>query len=929
MSILLHLTAGLRSLFRRRELDQDLDDEVRHFIEMATQENMRAGMARAQAERAARVAFGGVESAKEGVRAAGWESHVDSLIRDVRYALRGVRRNPGFTTVVVLTLALGIGANTAMFSVVNAVMLRPLPYGNAQDLVMMWTDDVKRGLHEEGTAYITITDWRKQAQTLSDIAFFSTMSTVLSGASNTQERERTRSAYVSANLFRVLGAQPLLGRTITDDEEASGARVAVISYELWVKRYGGDSAILGKMLDVETAPKFYPAAPQIIGVMPPAFNFPDKSTEFWTPATTYWRWARESYERNPAWARRWTAIGRMRAGRRADDVRRDMAVVASRLAATYPSTLPDFPGYAVNVVPIMDHVAGRTLQRTLWILLGAVGLVLLVACANIANLMLARGAVRQHEFAIRRALGAGRGRLVRQLLVESTTLAVLGGIVGLIVATSATKALAVSATLAIPRMEEIGIDGAVLAFGALASLVAGIAFGLVPALRLSQASPGESLREGTGHSTGGVRLRRTRGVLVVAECALAMVLLTGAGLLIRSLIHLQAVEPGFQPDGVLSMRVEFPRLPPPATTGRGPGSEMQFAAGREDALHQLAQRITGLPGAEAVAFDDNILIGRDDGDASIVIPGRASDSVTTGQLYVSAATPGFLELMRVPLVRGRYLTRADAAVKIRALWSGVNTGLPFAEKVARLIPEPVVVNETFTRRYFSNEDPIDKRFCIDPTNKTYCFVIVGVVRDMRRQGLDRQAIPEYFETALPFENAELLVRTRGDPLSAGPGISQLIRSAMPGSIVTRVTTVDRLLGALTAQRRFQTWLLAAFASLALALAAVGIYGVVQYAVSERTREIGVRIALGATPSNVLGLVIGQGMRTPAIGIALGVLASLVVTRLLAHLVFEVGTTDPTTFLSVAGILLAVALAACWIPAHRATRVDVSRALRQE
>lgn len=330
-----------------------------------------------------------------------------------------------------------------------------------------------------------------------------------------------------------------------------------------------------------------------------------------------------------------------------------------------------------------------------------------------------------------------------------------------------------------------------------------------------------------------------------------------------------------------------------------------------------------------MAFDDNILIGSDDANESIVIPGREIDSVSTGQLYVSAATPGFLELMRVPLVRGRYLTRADAAVKIRALWSGVNTGWSFAEKVARAIPEPVVVNETFARRYFLDQDPIDRRFCIDPTNKTYCFVIVGVVRDMRRQGLERRAIPEYFETALPSVNAELLVRTRGDPLSAAPAISQLIRSAMPGSIVTRVTTVDRLLGALTAQRRFQTWLLAAFASLALLLAAVGIYGVVHYAVSERTREIGVRIALGATPSNVLGLVIGQGMRTPAIGIALGVLASLLVTRLLAHLVFEVGTTDPTTFLSVAVILLVVAITACWFPARRATRVDVSRALRQE
>jgi predicted permease len=381
---------------------------------------------------------------------------------------------------------------------------------------------------------------------------------------------------------------------------------------------------------------------------------------------------------------------------------------------------------------------------------------------------------------------------------------------------------------------------------------------------------------------------------------------------------------------VLSVRVEFSRESPVLQAERinHARDAMAAATRREAALHELGQRIASIAGVEGVAFDDDIVIGND-ANESITIPGRPTDSLGTGQLYVSSATPGFLELMHVPLRRGRHLTRADAAVKIRALWHPVTTDMPLAEKEARAIPEPVVVNEAFVQRFFPGVDPVGMRFCIDPTNKTYWFVIVGVVADMRRQGLDRRAIPEYFETFLPMSNAELLVRTRGDPVAVAPTVRQIIASALPGTIVSAVTTVDRKIGDFSAQRRFQTWLLAIFAALALVLAAIGIYGVVHYAVAERTREIGVRIALGAATADVLRMVISQGMRLPLLGIGIGIVAALGLTRVMSHLLFDTAPTDPVTFAGVAVLLAGVAFVACYLPARRATRVDPVTALRQE
>ena len=928
MSLLRTITSGLRTLFRKEEVERELDDEVAQYVEAATEAHMRSGLSRAAAARAARIDLGGIETTKENVRSSGWDATVETLFRDVRYASRGLARNPGFTIVVVLTLALGIGVNTVMFSVVNAVMLRPLPYRDAGRLALVWTDDTRRALHAEPTAFATIVDWRNENRTFNDIAFYSAGRATLSG---TAGRERSRWAFVSGNLFSVLGVSPMRGRGIALNDETGAERVVVISHSLWQRRFGSDSSVIGKTLEVEeSGSKDGPVTMHIIGVMPAGFYFPDKQTEIWTPATTYWRFRRESIERFAPWARRWTSIGRLKPNVAVEDAQADLARIGNRLSATYQTDIPDFPGFTPNVVRILDAVAGRNTQSALWVLLGAVGLVLLVACANVANLLLARGATRQQEFAIRRAIGAARSRIVRQLVVESMLLATVGGVGGVLLAVVGTRALAVVAAGRVPRIEEIAIDTRVLLFAAVASLVAGIVFGVVPALRVSRTDASESLK--AGRQAGSVHIRRTRGLLIVAECALAMVLLTGAGLLLQSLNRVKSIAPGFDAANVLVVRVEFPLEAPPAAVERTQTSRIEAARarGREQLMNEMVARVAALPGVEGVGISDDMFVNGQ-GNTSITIPGHPTDSLGDGELNDGSVTPELFSTMRVPLRRGRYLTRDDAQTKIRALWSLVITDQSLREKEQRAIAEPVVVNEAFVRRFFPAEDPIGKRFCIDPTNKTYWYVIVGVVGDMHRQGLEKRAIPEYFGPFLPTPNgrADLIVRTQRDPVAALPAVRRALAAAIPNILIPTVSTADQQLGNFSAERDFQTWLLTTFATLALALAGVGIYGVVHYAVAERTREIGVRVAFGASPSDVMRLLVLRGMRTPVLGIALGLGAALGVTRLMSHLLFGVGAADPATFTMVALVLTGVSLLACYVPARQAKRVDPMTALRRE
>jgi putative ABC transport system permease protein len=927
------IRSGLRGLFRKDAVERDLDDEVMQYFELSVHEYMHSGLSREAAERRARIELGGLEATKERVRSSGWEASVEALLRDLRFAARGLCRNPAFTAVVVLTLALGVGVNTAMFSVVNAVMLRPLPYRDFKRLTLIWTDDTRRGLHQEGSAYRTILDWRNENRAFDDIGYFATnRSTLATTDAGTIIRERTRNAFVSANLFGVLGVAPIRGRVLSVDDESTAAHVAVISYGLWQRRFSGDPNVLGRTIDVDASGgKEGIVAIQIVGVMPRGFFFPDKLTELWTPATTYWRFQRESAERFAPDARRWTAIGRLKPGVSPSDARADLARIGQRLSTIYRSDVPDFPGFTASVVPILDFVTGKNTQSALWMLLGAVGLVLIVACANVANLLLARGAARHQEFVIRRALGAARSRLVRQLMVESMLLATIGGAFGLVLAVIATRMLGIVAANRVPRIDEMSVDIPVLAFAAVASAIAGIVFGVMPAFRVSRVESSEMLTT-KGSAGGTVRARQSRGLLVAAECAIAIVLLTGAGLLLRSLERLRSTEPGFDPSNVLAMRIEFPpeagpRAGEPAKTSL---AEPARARARKELLDDAATRLEAIPGVEEVGFIDDLFVNGQ-GNKSITIPGRAGDSLSTGELNEGFVSPGFFAALRVPLRRGRYLTRDDALTKIQALWSPISTDLSLADNERRSVPEPVVVNEAFARRFFPDEDPVGKRFCIDPTSKTYWYVIVGVVGDMHRQGLGKNAIPEYFGPFIPSPNGrvDVLVRTHRDPLAAAPTVRRLVTSAIPGVLIPSVSTAERQLGEFDATRNFQTWLFAVFATVAMTLAAVGVFGVVHYTVAERTREIGVRMALGARPADVTRLVISQGMRMPGVGIVLGSVASLWLTRLMSRFLFEVGATDAVTFAVVGLVLAAVAALACYVPARRAARTDVVTVLRQD
>ncbi len=501
-------------------------------------------------------------------------------------------------------------------------------------------------------------------------------------------------------------------------DEIDRAPVAVISHGFWQRWFAGRADILGQSLVVDDASKGGLGTLTVIGVMPPGFYFPDQLTEIWTPATTYWRFERERTERFPSWARRWTAVGRLSQGASMADARSELARIGHQLRAAHISTVPDFPGFDTTVLSALEFITGRSLQSTLWMLLGTVSLVLLIACLNVANLLLARGASRQQEFAVRRALGAGRGRMVRQLMFESMLLSLAGGALGTLVAAWGTRILGSAAAGFVPRIDEIASDWRVLVFATLTSMFAGLAFGLAPALRLSNADASGVLRDG-GRGTARPQVRRIRDLLVMTECALALILLTGAGLLLRSLGQVQSVDPGFDPLNVLAMRIEFPTEPPPTAEERRQTSQLApaRARGRSAMAAELIDRVRALSGVTSVGITDDMFLGGP-GNKSITIPGRSADESGSGELNDGSVTSGFFSALRVPLRRGRLITDDDVEKKIRALWSPVVTDMPLADKERLAVSEPVVVTEAFVRRFFPSEDPIGKKFCIDPTNKT-------------------------------------------------------------------------------------------------------------------------------------------------------------------------------------------------------------------
>ncbi len=801
---------------------------------------------------------------------------METLWQDLRFGFRMLAKSPGFTAVAVLTLALGIGANTAIFSVVNAVLLRPLDYSDPDQLYVLWGHHPQIG--REVASLPDFVDWREQNQSFEDLAAMSRRSMNLTGRG---EAERVIGARVSASLFPLLRVETIRGRAFSPEEDRPGAeRVAILSHGLWQRRFGSDPAFVGETITLDGE------SYAVIGVAPPEFQFPGR-VEVWIPL---------AMEVDPTERRGdfLLVLGRLKPGVTQEQAQAEMTTIAQRLEQQYPNSNTK---WGIEIVSLHEQVVGN-IRPALLVLLGAVGFVLLIACANVANLLLARAAAREKEIAVRAALGAGRGRLVRQLLTESLLVAIIGGALGLLLALWGIDILLALNPDDVPRLSGVGVDGWVLGFTLGISLLTGILFGLVPAVQISRPDLHESLKEG-GRTSGGSLRHRTRHILVVAEVALALVLLIGAGLMIRSFDRLQRVSPGFNPENLLTMRISLPPAKYP---------ERQHVLNFFD---QLLERVRSLPGVQSASTIDNPYIGGGGNYLSFIVEGQPTpplDQVVDAQ--VRSVTPGFHRMLGVPLLRGRSLTGQDGPGN-------------------RLV---CVINETMARRYFPDRDPLGQRVAFDgPDGQPRWREIVGVVGDVRQGGLDAEPYPEILlpEAQRTIPAITLMVRTANDPHTLAGAVRGEVQAMDPDQPVYAVRTMDDIMKASVAQRRFNMLLLGSFAAVALLLAAVGIYGVISYSVSRRTHELGIRMALGAQPRDIFKLVVGQGMVLVVIGVGIGLAASFGLTRFLSSLLFEVSTTDPATFAGVSLLLAAVALLACYIPARRATRVDPLVALRYE
>ncbi len=805
-----------------------------------------------------------------------------TIIRDIQYGIRMLVKSPGFTVVAVIALALGIGANSAIFSVVNAVLLRPLPFENPERLVTVLGKDEGDGSTGDTLSFPNIVDLRDQNQVFEHVAAYSGSSAFLM---NGDEPERVRGAIVTADLFPLLGVKPALGRTFTREEDKPGGpRVIVLSQQLWQRRFNSDPKIVGQQIKLQSG--MY----TVLGVMPAGFEFPFQTlkTEFWMPvSSSVQQSALEA--RGGVWLH---VVARLKPGATLTQAQAESNTIARRLSAQYPETNTE-AGFALK--SLHENLVGNV-RPALLVLLGAVGFVLLIACANVANLLLARAASRQKEIAIRTALGASRLRVIRQLLTESLLLSLLGGLFGLLFAFWGVDLLVAASPADLPRLGEIGLDARVLMFTLGMTLLTGIIFGLAPALQASHADVGESLKEGGRTGSEGARRNRVRSALVVVEVALSLVLLVGAGLLIQSFWRLLHVNPGFQADNVLTADVL-----------------MRAKAEQRAALFQdTLQRVAQLPGVEAVGAVHPLPLGGTFEAYTFRIEGRPP--APPGQEPAAdfrIVSPDYFRAMGIQLRRGRAFTERDNMDA----------------------PQTMIVNETFARRFFPDGDAIGQRVTAsDSDDETPPREIIGVVSDVRHAGLDAEAGPEYYISYLQTETPPRLTvvaRTAGDPVSLAQPLRGAIRQVDPNAPIFNVRTMNQLLAESVARRRFNMMLLGAFSVVALVLASIGIYGVMSYSVTQRTHEIGIRIALGAQARDVLRMVVGQGMILALIGTGLGVAAALLLTRLMSSLLFGVSATDPLTYAAISLLLILMAFLACYLPARRATRVDPMTALRYE
>jgi putative ABC transport system permease protein len=806
-----------------------------------------------------------------------------TLLGDFRHGARMFARAPGFTAVAVAALAIGIGANTAIFSVVNTVLIQPLPYDDPGRLAAIWEHNLPRDRKNNSISPGNFIHWREMQQSFVDIAAVggrlnSPLNVTITGDG---EPEEIRMQFVSAAFFPVLGVNAAHGRVFTAEEDRPQSRVAVISHRLWARRFGSDRNILQRPITIQGVPY------TVLGVMPPAFAYMDKGVDVWLPVGF------SAQARTPRG--RWlAAVGRLKPGVTFEQAQTDMARAHAELTRLFPEFNT---GWTARVVPLTDELTGN-IKPALLVLLGAVGFVLLIACANVANLLLARATTRQRELAVRSALGAARGRIVRQLIAEGLVLATAGGLAGLLLAWWAISVarVAVAEQIPIHRLEAVQLDGWVLLFTLAASLLSGVLFGIVPALSASGATLTDALKEGgrTGTSRRG---KYVRNALAVVEIALALVLLVGAGLLVRSFIRLLGVDPGFNTERVVTMNITLPRVRYPE-----PAQQVQF-------YQRLLGRVETLPGVEAASVNSFLPftgLGAATGFEVVGQPKPAAGEEPVCDVRVIAND--YFKAMGIPLLKGRL----------------------FAEDEALDSTDKVIVNETLAKKYWPNEDPIGKKIKIS-WNDDREDEIIGVVGDVRHLALETEprAMTYWPYPRFPYTAMALAIRTANDPLSSAQSVVAIVRELDPNLAVAGIKTLDDLVSESVAQRRLTMLLLAIFAAAALALAAVGIYGLIAYSVTQRTQEIGIRMALGAKAGDVLRMVLGQAAALAAAGIAVGAVGAAVLTRFMAGMLYQVEPLDAVTFLLVAGVLAAVAILAAFVPGRRAAAVDPVIALRAE
>ena len=805
---------------------------------------------------------------------------MNTLLQDLRYGARMLFRNPGFTFVAVLALTLGIGATTAIFSVVNSVLLKPLPYPESERLVYLW--ETSPQIDEMSVAYPNYQDWRAQNEVFEHIGVYRRQSYNLTG---TGEPERLTGGMMSAELFEALRINPLRGRLFTNDEDQPGAQpVAVLSYALWQRRFGGDPGVLDQQMTLNDR------SFTVIGVMPPDFQFPSR-VELWTPVG--------QSAKDPGWENRGNhpglyGIARLKPGVTVEQARANMESIAVNLEKQFPD---NNTGNRITVTPALEVFVGDV-RPALRVLLGVVALVLLIACANVANLLLARATSRQKEMAIRTAMGASRWRIVRQLLTESVLLSPAGGALGLLLAGWGVHLIVAISPNSIPRSREITVDNRVLVFTIAVAVLTGVIFGLVPALQSSKPNLNETLKDAGRGSTG--RRHVLRNVLVVAEVMMTMMLLVGAGLMVRSFYRLQHVDPGFNVDNLLTFGVALP------------DTKYKEEAQRINFYDQLVARLRTLPGVETVGLSTGLPLGNNGWQTSFVIDGQPPPEPGKTPLTEAAvASPDYFRAMGITILKGRNFTEADT----------------------KDTPRVTLIDEEFARRYFPGEEAIGKHIRPggnDPSNPL--VEIIGVVRRVKMEGLSQESdrVQSYYPfRQLPSNGMTITIKTSGDPMNLASAVREQVLAIDPEQPIYNLNSMQQLRADSIAPERLNLMLFTCFAVVALTLACVGIYGVMSYAVTQRTHEIGIRMALGAQTRNVLGMVIRQGMLLTMTGLGLGIGGALLVTRLMASLLFGVSATDPLTFIAIPLLLAGVALGACSVPARRATKVDPMIALRYE